>query len=188
MEMELQQDGHTLTRGDTLRIQWSTDILPHKQDTLYQVNVLLYMYTQDENSGSLSLLATLASGEDNDGSATLTIPSTLDWPGDDVIIPVLLKVAVAAAEDDPAARAGKWSSVAFLVKQLEELNGTECSTWASKDPFEQEHLQDVACCPLTTQNARWLTSGLTEVTGINRDLQAYYNPMADTCFRQTAAR
>ena len=186
MVMDLEQDGHTLRQGDAIDIRWSTDILPHREDASYQVDILLYR--RDEDRGSLSLLSTVASDEDNDGSATVTIPSIMNWPEDDVIIPVFLKVAVAASEGVAAARTGKWAPVAFLVPRPEVLDGTECNTWATSDPIEQQHLQDVVCCPLTAQSARWRTSGLTEVTGINRDLHAYYNPMADTCFQQTAPR
>lgn len=184
--VDLQGNGHTLRVGDTVEIRWSTDILPHQEDTSYQVDILLY--TQNANSGSLSSPTTLASRQNNSGYASVTIPSTMDWPEDDIIIPVFLKVAKANSEATAAARAGKWAPVAFLVTQSEELNGSECSSWASSDPIEQQHLQDVVCCPLSVQGARWRTSGLAEVTGINRDLQAYYNPMAETCFRQTAAR
>ena len=183
--VNLQGDGHTLRVGDTVEIRWSTDILPHRENTSYQVDILLY--TRDVNSGFLSSPITLAWGQDNSGYANVIIPSTMDWPEDDIIIPVFLKVAEANPEGTAAVRAGKWAPVAFLVTQSEELNGSECSRWASSDPIEQQHLQDVVCCPLTVQGARWGTSGLTEVTGINRDLQAYYNPMADTCFRQKAA-
>lgn len=184
--VDLQGDGHTLRLGDTVEIRWSTDLLPHREDTSYQVDILLY--TRDVNTGFLSSPRPLALAQDNSGYASVTIPSTMDWPGADVIIPVFLKVVEAGPVGTAAVRAGKWAPAASLVTQSEELNGSECSSWASSDPIHQQDLQNIVCCPLTVQSARWRISGLTEVTGINRDLQAYYNPMADTCFRQTAAR
>lgn len=181
MVLNLEENGHTLRQGEPIEIRWSTDILPHREDTSYEVDVLLYW--QDEDSGSLSQPITVASGEDNDGSATVTIPS-MNWPADDVVIPVFLQVVMAAS----GGKVGKWAPVAFLVTRSDDLNGTECDEWTASDPYDQQLLQDTVCCPLTAQSARWRTSGLTEVTGINRDLHTYYNPMADTCFRQTAAR
>ena len=183
MVSNLEQDGHTLRQGETIEIRWSTDIMPHREDTSYEVDVLLYR--RDEESGSLSQPIPVALGEFNDGSATVTIPS-VNWPADDVIIPVFLQVTMAARPSED--RVGKWAPVAFLVMHSDDLNGTECNRWAESDPIDQQLLQDTVCCPLTAQSARWRTSGLTEVTGINRDLHTYYNPMADTCFRQTAAR
>lgn len=191
--------------GDNLDLTWNrNNFISHDHtgitadDLLIDIELHELQYNKDTKESTDTVLAVLASGAENTGEMTLTVPSGAalsNPPSDNVIATVTificatLKPGVTGVLENVTDRIGHWTDLvmATINEQVNDILWQECKKWAEEQPPSigqtiVDRVTSTTPCPPNENQARAVNSGLVRDT--NGKLVTFFHPGADKCYRQ----